>query len=602
MNRRIAFYNKVIIVIFTALLLFSYGLETKTVTLPSNHCQITKEFDHVLENPISFDLTPHSAIWIDSDSDFITYSFPGSGTEIDPYIIENYEIISSSDHGIYINSTTNYFVIRNSYVDAEEYGIYVSNVADETAAVINNTCYNNDNDGISLHYSGSSIVANNTCNNNNVYGIKLWFSGSSTVSNNTCNNNNDFGIVLVDSGSSTVANNTCNYNGIGISLYYSGSSTFTNNTCSNNGWGISLADSGSSTFTNNMCTNNERGISLSSSGNSTFTNNTCSNNNHYGIFLSDSSSSTVSNNTCNNNNWDGISLYFSNFCNITYNFLQENEGYGVYLSYNAYLVYSSDNCTIHHNTLVDNNLGGSSQAYDRGEENFWYDPETKEGNYWSDLGSKCTYKIDGKAHSKDLYPLNRAQSCPTNPITMTILSIVLPLLVSVVILAFVVPKYVVPYTRKTIIPYFRRRKAERQDRIAKLLSCPNCGEKVKLSVTLCENCGTTLPERKLRVLDNKNNRIVIVYLSLLFLSTAIVPWVIVPGYPGWGWLLFAIFGLWGIFLPVAVIILPILFQSKIGKMRNKYKIPIVILIILAVIAMVVGNTFGILNLVYGFGV
>ncbi len=157
---------------------------------------------------------------------------------------------------------------------------------------------------------------------------------------------------------------------------------------------------------------------------------------------------------CRNNNNYGIRLFPSDFCVITYNLLQENEEYGVYL------FPSSDDNFIHHNTFVDNNLGDASQASDSGKKNKWYDPETKEGNYWSDLGNECTYKIDGDAHSKDLYPLNRAQSCP-NPITMIILSIVLPLLVSVAILAFVVPKYVIPYTRKTVIPYFRKRKEKR---------------------------------------------------------------------------------------------------------------------------------------------
>ena len=60
---------------------------------------------------------------------------------------------------------------------------------------------------------------------------------------------------------------------------------------------------------------------------------------------------------------------------------------------------------------------------------------------------ECTYKIDGKANSKDLYPLNRELSCP-NPITISVLSIVLPILIAVSILAFVIPKYVLPYVKE----------------------------------------------------------------------------------------------------------------------------------------------------------
>ena len=90
-------------------------------------------------NPPSYSsLTPHAPISITSDSNFEV--FPGSGTEVDPYIIEGYNITTTSDEGIYISGTTKYFIVRNSYIDAEWYGIYISNVADGTATVINNMC------------------------------------------------------------------------------------------------------------------------------------------------------------------------------------------------------------------------------------------------------------------------------------------------------------------------------------------------------------------------------------------------------------------------------------------------------------------------------
>ncbi len=138
-------------------------------------------------NPPSYSsLTPHAPISITSDSDFEV--FPGSGTEVDPYIIEGYNITTTSDEGIYISGTTKYFIVRNCYVDAEDYGIYIYDVADGTATVINNTCSNNNGYGIYLRYSGSSMVTNNTCSDND-WGIVLSSSISSTVINNTCSNN-----------------------------------------------------------------------------------------------------------------------------------------------------------------------------------------------------------------------------------------------------------------------------------------------------------------------------------------------------------------------------------------------------------------------------
>ncbi len=253
----------------------------------------------------SLELSLHDPISITFDSFFEV--FPGAGSVENPYIIEGYYIKTTCGVGIYITGTTRYFTVRNCYVDAVLYGIYIDDVADGTAIVINNTC------------------------NNNIYGIKLDTSGSSIVSNNMCNDK-DCGILLSSSDSSTVVNNTCS-------------------------------------------------------------------NNWAGIFLSSSDSLTASNNTCSNNDL-GIVLGDSDFCVVTYNHLQENEECGVALASD------SDNNLIHHNTFVDNFLGGTSQACDTGTDNYWHDTATKEGNYWSDWSGTGVYSIDGEANSVDLYPLD----------------------------------------------------------------------------------------------------------------------------------------------------------------------------------------------------
>ncbi len=599
------------------LLILTFAIYTLNINV-----QITAEENNY--RPTSLELTPHDQISITSDSDFLV--FPGSGTSEDPYLIDGYNITTTSDEGIYIRGTTKYFIIRNCYVDANDYGIYITDVADGTATVINNTCNNNkygislgstvrstvanntftncglkivedtidaylshtvennwvngkklgfytnldstiiaepvygqlilvnctnvtvrdqilndattglflysctssaiinntcsDNHyvgiyldysgsstvanntcsnnyrGIYLVYSGSSTVANNTCSNNNYRGIYLDYSGNSTVTKNTCSNNNNYGIRFYVSGSSTVANNTFTNCGlrireetidaylsytvenncvngkklgyypnldstiiaepvygqlilvnctnvtvrdqiinsatIGLFLYSCTSSVIINNTCSNNNyWGIYLYDSGSSTIANNTCNNNGYGIRLSFSGSSTIANNTCSNNNGHGIYLGASGSSTVTNNTCKNNNRESIYLDNSDFCVVTYNLLQENEGYGVYSSI------ASDNNLIHHNTFEDNNLGGTSQAFDEGANNFWYDTETQEGNYWSDWSGTGSYSIAGFAGSEDLYPLDEPAEYSTdeNPLnfTFTLLMLVVPLILTRII-------------------------------------------------------------------------------------------------------------------------------------------------------------------------
>ncbi len=335
------------------------------------------------DSKASLSLTPHDPIYISSDIELEV--FPGSGTEFDPYVIEGYSIVTTEDYGIYIAFTTQNFTVRNCYVFANNYGIFINQVNDSTATVVNNTCNNNYEGGIYIGDTGSSTVINNTCRYNYFRGIILSYSDT------------------------TLVNNTCNYNGVGIELFNSVSSTVTNNTCSNNSMGgIELSGSGSSTVENNTCNNNKMGIWISSSGSSKVANNTC-NNINYGIYIDYSSSSTVENNTCNNNDIDGILIADSDFCIVTYNLLQENDGFGINIAP------GSDNNVIHHNTFVDNYLIGTAQAFDDGTTNTWYEIAILEGNYWSDWSGTGSYAILGSAEAVDPYPLGEPTIPPVVP-------------------------------------------------------------------------------------------------------------------------------------------------------------------------------------------
>ena len=66
---------------------------------------------------------------------------------------------------------------------------------------------------------------------------------------------------------------------------------------------------------------------------------------------------------------------------------------------------SSKTNTIHHNNFVDNNPSGTSQAYDGGTKNVWFDSQNLEGNYWSDWSGTGSYSIDGYGGTVDSYPL-----------------------------------------------------------------------------------------------------------------------------------------------------------------------------------------------------
>ncbi len=123
---------------------------------------------------VSFSLTPHDPISILCDSDFgpSKYNFPGSGTEKDPYIITGYRITTTIASGIHISDTTKYFTIRNCNVNTNYSGIYIDDVTDGTATVINNIC-NNNNIGISLENSDFCVITYNLLEENKHFGVFL---------------------------------------------------------------------------------------------------------------------------------------------------------------------------------------------------------------------------------------------------------------------------------------------------------------------------------------------------------------------------------------------------------------------------------------------
>ncbi|GAG80118.1 unnamed protein product, partial [marine sediment metagenome] len=164
--------------------------------------------------------------------------------------------------------------------------------------------------------------------------------------------------------------------------------------------GISLEVSGYSTLINNTCMNSsEAGICLDGSEKTKIIDNTCYGSIDEGILIEDSNECEIVNNYISNNLGWGIILHRSDGCLLYFNLLQENGGYGIYIQ-------DSENNLIHNNNFVDNNLGGTSQAYDDGTNNNWYDLTYFEGNYWSDWIGTGNYSIDGSAVTVDLYPLD----------------------------------------------------------------------------------------------------------------------------------------------------------------------------------------------------
>ena len=65
---------------------------------------------------------------------------------------------------------------------------------------------------------------------------------------------------------------------------------------------------------------------------------------------------------------------------------------------------ATESNVVYGNIFYENNLGGSSQGYDDGISNVWYDAINSQGNAWSDYSGTGSYSIEGIASSVDIHP------------------------------------------------------------------------------------------------------------------------------------------------------------------------------------------------------
>ncbi|MFQ5978663.1 MAG: right-handed parallel beta-helix repeat-containing protein [Candidatus Heimdallarchaeota archaeon] len=157
---------------------------------------------------------PHQPIAISSD-EFASVGFPGAGTAADPYRIDGWNISTSSVHGIFIHNTTSHFVISNCWVNIASIdynGIYVSNVAECTATVMNNIITNS-HTGIRLEYSSSSTITQNIVTQAHESAIVLHAANSNTLTWNNASFSRVNGLALEKSANNAIFRNIMQSNG-----------------------------------------------------------------------------------------------------------------------------------------------------------------------------------------------------------------------------------------------------------------------------------------------------------------------------------------------------------------------------------------------------
>jgi len=310
-------------------------------------------------------------IEITSDEDFL--QFEGSGTFEDPYLIENLNITTEDVYGIFISSTTKYFIIQNCFIDAYYAGIFLEFVEEGTAMITNNICSRSEQVngmGICFFFSEGVVISNNICSGNAGWGMEVWGAHYSYVFDNICNNNGQSGIITILSDNSEISENICNGNGR---------------------YGIRVSLSDKMKLESNVCKRNEEA----------------------GLFLEVAEIVSLMNNTFAESEGFGILAEEAGYCSIDYNTFQNNSNYGIYFDHR------SNNSYVHHNNFIDNAPYGSSQAMDEGENNLWCDRANEKGNFWEDWNKRGSYKLDGKANSEDLYPSRSSFSYDLNPTETT---------------------------------------------------------------------------------------------------------------------------------------------------------------------------------------
>lgn len=329
-----------------------------------------------------------------NQTDLETYGFPGNGSAENPYIIENFSIINSSIILININITNCYFIIRNNTLNGitgEFQGIYIANTK-------------------------NSIIYNNTISKTRS-GIYLDSSQNNTILNNNISNCTLNGIEIFRSQNNSLLSNNLNYSKRGIYLdSFSFENRIINNSVLNNkNTGIYI-DGGSwqnKIIGNKVYNNTDRGISIQNGCyNSQIINNNISKS-EYGITVSGVNNNNISNNIIFNNQI-GIQIYPLSYNNIIYsNLLLENSYYGMFLGEEG-IERTVDDTLIMWNSFIDNNLEGTSQAYDLSVQNDFESKNTFVYNYWNNWKSPDNdldgivdnpYHIDG-SNTSDYYPLS----------------------------------------------------------------------------------------------------------------------------------------------------------------------------------------------------
>ncbi|MFX1258167.1 MAG: nitrous oxide reductase family maturation protein NosD [Promethearchaeota archaeon] len=273
---------------------FGYNLKTNRENFKYKYESVFSHSEHTTILPIEIDdLGDGNYIWDDAKDE--TWC-SGSGTEDDPYIIQDLKI-DGGDLGscIKISNSKRHFIIQNCIVfnsKSKCAGIELKNTI--KGKIINNICSGNNGEGILLNDSDDNLIEGNKIEENEDYGIILKDSDDNTIKENKARDNGEDGIVLRNSDNNLIEKNIFNENDYN---------------------GIAILESSENEILENEANENWHGIILEGSDNNIIEQNTANNNGQkghrygYGIYLWMSNNNFVSENTVNNNDEPIVESY-----------------------------------------------------------------------------------------------------------------------------------------------------------------------------------------------------------------------------------------------------------------------------------------------------
>ncbi|MHA1352254.1 MAG: NosD domain-containing protein [Candidatus Heimdallarchaeaceae archaeon] len=301
----------------------------------------------------------HSPIEINSEEDFAKFGFPGSGTEADPYIIENYAISTGDTEylenscGIVIRYVSSFVIIRNCFIQGYEVGI--SSETRKGGAIVENCTLLYNCDGVLIHQSGESLIFYNYVANNSGFGILVSESSNVTITENTCVTN-----CIANIG---VRDNTK------IKISYNSLEKPTND------WAACLWSSGNNEV---VISNN---LILKATGD--------------GIYLENCNNVVINDNKIYNSNNFAISYGFAVSNSLVYNNLFYRTGLG-----GVRIGEKGDYNIVYNNSF----LKIKDINEDHGTNTYWYSPTLLIGNLWEDWdGTAKFYSIYGSKIG-DMFP------------------------------------------------------------------------------------------------------------------------------------------------------------------------------------------------------